>query len=120
MPGPDAGRRRADESGRRHEALIGILGVDAALDRVTERRQRTDRIDVEPLAAGNPDLPVDEVEAGHHLGHRMLDLQPGVHLEEIERAVVVEQELDRARVGVAHRARDRGRRGGDALPQCAG
>ena len=49
---------------------------------------------------------------GHHLGDRMLDLQPRVHLEEIEAAVLVEQELDRAGVGVADRPGDRrGRRG---------
>ena len=60
-----------------------------------------DRIDVEPLAARDADLPVHEIEAGHHLRHRMLDLQPGVHLEEIERAVGVEQELNRAGVGVS-------------------
>ena len=53
-----------------------------------------------------------QVDAGHHLGDRMLDLQPRVHLEEVEAAVLVEQELDRAGVGVADRLRDgRGRRG---------
>ena len=46
---------------------------------------------------------------GDHLGHRMLDLQARVHLEEVERPVVVEQELDRAGVGVADGGRDRGR-----------
>ena len=60
---------------------------------------------VSALAAGDPDLPVHEVEAGDHLGDRMLDLQPRVHLEEVERAVGVEQELDRAGVGVAGRFR---------------
>src|SRR5205823_13337737 len=47
----------------------------------------------------------------------MLDLQPRVHLEEIERAVLIEEELDRARAGVAGRLRDRLRRRGDAPPQ---
>ena len=42
-------------------------------------------IDRQPLAARDADLPVHQVEAGHHLGHRMLDLQPRVHLEEVER-----------------------------------
>jgi hypothetical protein len=37
-------------------------------------------------------------------------LKPRVHLEEIEAAVLVEQELDRAGVGVADRFRDGGRR----------
>jgi len=47
----------------------------------------------------NPDLPTDEVEAGHHLGDRVLDLETRVHLEEIEAAILVEQELDGAGVG---------------------
>ena len=66
-------------------------------------------IEVEPLAARDANLPVHQIDAGHHLGDRMLDLQPRVHLEEVEAAVLVEQELDRAGVGVADRARDRGR-----------
>ena len=85
MPGPGRRPQAADQTRRRHEALVRILGVDAALDGVTERRQRARRIDVEPLAAGDADLPLDEIDAGHHLGHRMLDLQPRVHLEEVER-----------------------------------
>src|SRR5437016_4008183 len=36
----------------------------------------------------------------------MLDLDPRIHLDEIEGAVAVEQELDRARVLVAGRASD--------------
>jgi hypothetical protein len=39
------------------------------------------------LAAGDPHLPVDQVEPGHQLGHRVLDLEAGVHLEEVEAAV---------------------------------
>ena len=46
-------------------------------------------------AGGDADLLLDEVEAGQHLGHRMLDLEPGVHLDEVELAVLVE-ELDGA------------------------
>ena len=44
---------------------------------------------------GDADLLLHEIEAGQHLGHRMLDLQPRVHLDEIELAVLVE-ELDGA------------------------
>ena len=69
-----------------------------------------DGIEIEPLAARDADLPAHQIDAGDHLGDRMLDLQPRVHLEEVEPAVVVEQELDRAGVGVADRLRDgRGR-----------
>ena len=49
------------------------------------------------LAGRDPDLLGDEVEPGHHLGDRVLDLEPGVHLEEEEVAVLVE-ELDGAGV----------------------
>ena len=34
-----------------------------------------------------------DVDAGDHLGHRMLDLDAGVHLDEVELAVLV-QELE--------------------------
>ena len=50
---------------------------------------------------GDADLLAHQVEAGDHLGHRMLDLQPGVHLDEVELAVLP-QELDRARAAIAH------------------
>ena len=63
------------------------------------------------------------------LGHRMLDLQPRVHLEEVEALVLADDELDRAgrlvvhRLGqrhrlLAHRLARRRRRGtGAALPR---
>ena len=41
-----------------------------------------------------------EIEPGDHFGHRMLDLQARVHLDEIELAVLV-QELDRADAAIA-------------------
>ena len=51
-------------------------------------------------ARGHPDLLGDQVDARHHLGDRVLDLEAGVHLEEEELAVLVE-ELDGAGVVVA-------------------
>ena len=50
----------------------------------------SDRVDlrlVEPerLAGGDPELVGDEVATGHDLGHRVLDLEARVHLEEEER-----------------------------------
>ena len=55
------------------------------------------------LARGDPDLLAHEIEAGDQLGHRVLDLEPRVHLHEVELAVGVEQVLHRADVGVADR-----------------
>ena len=62
------------------------------------------------LAGGDAELPLDQVEAGDRLGHRVLDLQPRVHLHEVEGAVRLEQELDRAGALVGDRSH-----GGDAL-----
>ena len=66
------------------------MTVDA--DRVLSDRQR--------LARGHAQLPFDEIETGDHLGHRVLDLQAGVHLEE-EEAICVRDELHRAGAFVA-------------------
>ena len=55
--------------------------------------------EAERLARGHPQLPLDQVEAGDQLGDRVLDLEAGVHLEEEELAVLVE-ELDGAGVDV--------------------
>ena len=53
----------------------------------------------------HPDLLAHEVDARHELGDRVLHLEPGVHLEEPELAVLVE-ELDGAGVVVAARLGD--------------
>src|SRR3546814_13862776 len=54
-----------------------------------------------PGAAGDADLFADEVEAGAHLGHRMLDLDTRVHLDE-EKLALFPQYLDRARTAIVH------------------
>ena len=88
-----------DAADRGHESGGRILGQDAGLDRPAARRRR--RVaEGERRALGDPDLLCDQVEAGHHLGHGMLDLEPGVHLEEVELAVL-EDELHGAGVEVA-------------------
>ena len=63
--------------------------------------------ELEIAAGGDADLLDDEVDVGDRLGHRMLDLDAGVHLDEVELAVLV-QELDRADAEIfelAHRLR---------------
>jgi hypothetical protein len=57
----------------------------------------------ERLAGGDAQLQLDEVEAGDALGDRVLDLQAGVHLEEVELAAGVEHELDGAGADVVDR-----------------
>ena len=64
------------------------------------------------LAGRDAQLPLDQVEPGDHLGDRMLDLQARVHLHEVEAAVRMGDELDRAGADVADRlAPPRPRRG---------
>ena len=79
--------------------MSGILGVDAALDRVAGE------LDVflaqrKLLAGRDQELLAHEIDAGDQLGHRMLDLDARVHLDEIEAAVLVE-ELERAGAAIA-------------------
>ena len=49
------------------------------------------------------DLRLDQIDSGHHFGHRMLDLDTRVHLEEIEIAIGVDQKLDRAGADIIDR-----------------
>ena len=60
-----------------------VLGVDPGLDRVPGQAHGVLR-DGQRLAGGDPQLPLDEVQPGDQLGDRVLDLQPGVHLHEVE------------------------------------
>ncbi len=55
------------------------------------------------LAGGDAQLPLHQILAGDHLGDRMLDLQPRVHLHEVE-GVALGDELHRAGADVADRA----------------
>ena len=59
---------------------------------------------VKAAAVSDGELQLDEIEPGGLLGDRVLDLQPGVHLQEVELAVVVGEELHRPGAGVADRA----------------
>ena len=60
------------------------------------------------LTARHADLPLDEVQARDHLGHRMLHLKAGIHLQEVELlglALPSDDELHGARTDVADAAR---------------
>ena len=59
------------------------------------------------FARGDAQLPFDEVEAGDAFGHRMLDLQPRIHLDEIEGAVRRDDEFHRSGADIANRFRRR-------------
>ena len=55
------------------------------------------------LAFGDQDLGPHDVDAGHLFGHRMLDLNPRIDLDEVEAPRIhVHEELDRAGAFVTH------------------
>ena len=53
--------------------------------------------DREPLAVGDADHLLDQIDAGHLLGHRVLHLDARIDLDEVEATLLVEDELDGAR-----------------------
>src|SRR3989454_12722916 len=64
-----------------------------------------------------PILLAHEIDAGHQLGHGVLDLKTRVHLEEVEVPLRVHEELDGASADVAGRLRDPARGLPHALAQ---
>ena len=66
--------------GRRQEAAARVLAVDAELEGVPARRRVGRTSSASPV--GDAELLAHQVDAGDLLGHRVLDLQAGVDLEE--------------------------------------
>ena len=96
-PGPPGGRYALDRPGLGPEVVGRVLGVDPELDGVAGRDDIV-LVESERLAGRDPDLRRDHVDAGQRLGHRMLDLDPAVDLDEVEVALGIDQELERADV----------------------
>ena len=108
-----------DRAGGGEELAFGrVFGVDPDLDGVPAK---LDLVlgEAELLACGDAELLGDEVDARDQFGHGVLDLEPGVHLEEEELAVLVE-ELDGAGVDVVARLGDLDRRLAHGLADLVG
>ena len=103
---PGAGRRVPDgqRAGGGQEVAARVLAVDPELDGVPAQRRV---VVAELLAVGDPELLADQVDARDLLGHRVLDLQAGVDLEEGDGAVLADEELAGAGAVVAGLAHDR-------------
>ena len=102
-PGPARLLVVADLARGGREVPRRVLGVDAALDRVAAQLDVL-LLDGQRLAGGGEDALAHDVDAGHHLGHAVLDLHARVHLQE-EVLPVLEQALDRAGADVVDGAR---------------
>src|SRR5439155_694109 len=94
---PGSGR----QEGRRSDAIEQIRGHPALEERLAREQGRVDRH--VRHEAFDPELHRGEVDPGQHLGHRVLDLDPAVDLDEVEAAVPVDEELEGSDVLVAGR-----------------
>ena len=109
---PAAGCHNAMPSRLRQEIPRRVLGAEPRLDRVAVKRGCPIAARVKRLAHRDAQLPLDQIDAGDRLGHRMLDLQPRVHLHEVELSVARRagtRPCRRPRSSTALRERDRGR-----------
>ena len=111
-----------DPAGVRAEVLRGVLCRDPALER---RAGHLDAIlgyaEVGQCGAGRDlELSLDDVDGGDLLGHRVLDLYAGVHLDEHVTAVGGDEELDGARVQVTDGSGEGDRVGPQPAPGWSG
>ena len=123
MPAPPGRPVAGDAPGVGTESVGGILGRDAALQGETPWRRQSVLSQSELLQAlpvGDAHLAGDQVDVGDLFGHRVLDLDARIHLDEHVMAALVEQELDGARVHVVDLARERDRVGAHPVPQFGG
>ena len=91
---------KLDVSGAWLESFFRILGIDPTLDGMVPRL-RVDDVVAEVFAGGHLELLFDEIASVNFLGNRVLDLDPGVPLHEVEIPGVIDKILDRAGVRVA-------------------
>ena len=90
------------------EAAIGVFGIEAVLDGPAVDLNVVLR-DAQRLAIGDADHLLHQIDAGDQFGHGVFHLKAGVHLEEVEILVTVDDEFDRTGRGVAHCLRQRDR-----------
>ena len=98
-----AGRAQEGDSPRtRHEVPVWIFGIDAAFHGPAVQGNFL-LGHGQFFTAGHEDLPLDEIKARDPFRDGMLHLQAGVHLQKVEVAVGVRQELHGAGAHVVHR-----------------
>src|SRR5439155_14714450 len=107
-----------DGAARGKKARQWILGNHARLDRMSVESDLRLR-HWESFARGCAELELHQVQSGDRFGYRMLHLESGIHLQERELARVLQQELDRAGVGVTSSTRQPERRHTHSLAQVA-
>ncbi len=87
-------------AGGGEEIVVRVFGVQPYLDGVADQRHLL-LADRQRLAAGDANLPGDQIEAGDGFGDRVLDLQAGIHFHEEEFSTGIQQEFHGAGTDVA-------------------
>ena len=78
-----------------------MLGIDAALDGMSLHLYLL-LGEMQGLAGGYADLPLDQVNTGNPLGYRMFYLNTRVHFQEIKGFIRVDEKLDRTGSNIIH------------------
>ncbi len=100
-------------AGRGRKIIVGVLRVQPGLHGVAELSRA---LALESSAAGDENLQLHQIDAGGGLGDRVLDLQPGVDLQEREDLLIrLVEELDGAGAAVSRRADKFGRHGAQVV-----
>src|ERR1017187_4213569 len=95
-PGPSPNSKALDCTRGGSKSVVRVFRVQAHLDGMAGRARR---LTFQAATARDMNLQLDQVEASRTFGHRVLDLQPGVHLHEPEAlSLGLVQELHRARI----------------------
>ena len=115
-PTIDADRARQPEPLDATRSAAGSVRGSSAYSRTSIAWPARRAVRLELVALGDPDLLGDQIEAGHRLGHRVLDLDPRVQLEEEELAPG-DHELGRAGAAVVDRIGEPERRLAELEPE---
>lgn len=84
-----------DGAGTGAEIVGGVFGVYSALNGYSARLDIT-LLESQRLAGSNTDLPLEQIDAGSHLGDGVLDLYASINFQEREIALLIDEELDGA------------------------
>ena len=91
-----------DQSRRGREISHRIFGVDPALDRVAGLLDIL-LLHAQRIAGRDANLFLDQVNAGHTFGNRMLNLNPRIDFEDVKILVLIDEKFDCSCVGISRR-----------------
>src|ERR1700686_949750 len=86
---------------RRGRELLRMLGIDAALDRMSAMHDGALQYIGQLFARGDHDLTLHQVHVRDHFGDGMLHLDARVHLDEVKPPLLVHEKFDGAGIVIA-------------------